>query len=64
MHIIRDPSKDKPFELEMGWLCEETSWKFAIVPPEIVNEADQKAKDSLVGSVGSVITGGASPMES
>ena len=36
MHIIRDASKDKPFELEMGWLCEETNMKFALVPKPLV----------------------------
>jgi hypothetical protein len=34
--LIRDVGKDKPFELEMGWLCEETDWKFALVPAALV----------------------------
>lgn len=36
MHIIRDASKDKPFELEMGWLCEESGMKFALVPKPLL----------------------------
>lgn len=36
MHIIRDASKDKPFELEMGWLCEESNMKFALVPKALL----------------------------
>jgi hypothetical protein len=36
MHVIRDASKDKPFELEMGWLCEETNMKFSLVPKALL----------------------------
>jgi hypothetical protein len=32
VHTIKDPSKDKPFELEMSWLSEETNWQHEIVP--------------------------------
>ncbi len=36
MHLVRDPTKDKPFELEMGWLCEETEWKYSMVPKSLM----------------------------
>jgi hypothetical protein len=36
MYVIRDASKDKPFELEMGWLCEETNMKFSLVPKALL----------------------------
>ncbi|KAF6261749.1 20S proteasome alpha subunit G [Scenedesmus sp. NREL 46B-D3] len=34
----------KPFELEMSWICEESGWKHARVPAELVAEAEQQAK--------------------
>eukprot|EP01041_Mallomonas_annulata_P010395 gene10395-21677_t len=43
--------KDKPFELEMGWLCEESSWKFALIPAELIIEADNVAKTVMAGGV-------------
>mmetsp|Transcript_94 Transcript_94/g.107 ORF Transcript_94/g.107 Transcript_94/m.107 type:complete len:291 (+) Transcript_94:122-994(+) len=49
LNLIRDASKDKPFELEMGWLCEETNNKFALVPKALVEEANTKAKNTLAG---------------
>lgn len=36
MYVVRDASRDKPFELEMGWLCEETAWKYTAVPADLV----------------------------
>ena len=36
MYTVRDACRDKPFELEMGWLCEETDWKYTAVPTELV----------------------------
>lgn len=49
LHTIRDPSKDKPFELEMGWLTEANEYKWALVPDATVKAADAKAKDNLAG---------------
>jgi 20S proteasome subunit alpha 7 len=39
-YIIRDPTKDKPFELEMSWLCASTNWQYVAVPASLVAEAD------------------------
>lgn len=36
LHVIRDPSKDKPFELEMSWLCEESDWKHSHIPANLL----------------------------
>lgn len=59
LQVIRDASKEKPLEIEMGWLCEESNWKHALVPSDIVSAADNKAKAALEGTDGSeVIAGG------
>ena len=50
LHIIRDPSKDKPFELEMGWLTETSGYTYTLVPADAVKAADAKGKASLEGS--------------
>jgi len=49
LQVIRDQAKDKPLEIEMGWLCEETNWKHALVPDNVVAAADAKAKATLEG---------------
>lgn len=36
LHVLHDEAKDKPFELEMSWVCEETGWKYQGVPQEQV----------------------------
>lgn len=36
LHVLHDEAKDKPFELEMAWVCEETGWKYQSVPQEQV----------------------------
>lgn len=50
LEVIRDPAKDKPLELEMGWLCESTGWKHSHVPPALVKEADEAALRELQAS--------------
>ena len=54
MYTIRDPSKDKPFELEMGWLSALTNWKYASVPQAAVAAADAAAKANVVGGNSSI----------
>jgi len=51
LHVIRDPSKDKPFELEMGWLTQANNWTFALVPHNLVADADAAGR-------GAAVTGG------
>lgn len=44
---IQDESKDKPFELEMSWLCEESGWEHKGVPRDIIKESVEAAKREL-----------------
>ena len=55
MYTIRDPTKDKPFEIEIGWLCEESHWKFSLVPSALVTEADESSRASVI-AVGGTTT--------
>jgi len=54
LYQIRDPSKDKPFELEMSWLCSESQFMHSLVPDDLLKTADSAAKASLEGEVGAV----------
>lgn len=47
IHTLHDESKDKPFELEMSWLCEESEWKHKIISKDLVTEAEEAAKKEL-----------------
>ncbi|CAM9688147.1 unnamed protein product [Scytosiphon promiscuus] len=47
LHVLHDEAKDKPFELEMSWVCEETEWKYQAVPQSQVKEAEEWAKASI-----------------
>jgi 20S proteasome subunit alpha 7 len=49
LYTIRDPSKDKPFEIEMGWLSATNDFKHTLVPSDIVAAAETKAKATLSG---------------
>ena len=49
LYTIRDPSKDKPFEIEMCWLCEESNMLHSLVPKELIAEAEEKAKANISG---------------
>jgi hypothetical protein len=49
LHLIRDTSKEKPLELEMGWLCAESSFKHTHVPKDLVAAADAAGKVALEG---------------
>ena len=47
IYTLHDESKDKPFELEMSWLCEGTGWKHAGVPRDVIAEATEWAKKEI-----------------
>ena len=47
IYTVYDESKDKPFTLEMAWLCEETSMKYQLVPQALIDEAETWAKKEL-----------------
>ena len=36
LYTIRDLSRDKPFEIEMGWLCEASNFKYSPVPANLL----------------------------
>eukprot|EP00808_Paulinella_micropora_P002145 g34257.t1 len=44
VHKLHDDVKDKPFELELSWVCTESNRKFVRVPDAIYNEAVTMAK--------------------
>ena len=47
IYTTHDDAKDKPFILEFAWLCEETDWKYGLVPQDLIDEADAWAKKEL-----------------
>ena len=47
IYTCYDESKDKPFILEMSWLCEETGWKYQLVPQDLIDGAEAWAKKEL-----------------
>lgn len=47
IHSLHDEAKDKPFELEMSWLCEGSGWKHVGVPRDIIAEAVEWAKKEV-----------------
>ncbi len=47
MHVLHDEVKDKPFELELSWICEASKWQHALVPSEIRDEAQNWAKKTI-----------------
>jgi len=47
IHALHDEAKDKPFELEMSWLCEESGWEHKGVPRNIIKEAVEWAKKDI-----------------
>lgn len=49
---IRDVSKDKPFEIDMCWLCEESGWTYSLVPEGLLTEADREAQLAQIGAGG------------
>lgn len=45
LHTVHD--EEKPFELEMAWICDESKKQFVKVPADLLQEADKAAKDAL-----------------
>lgn len=42
--------EEKPFELELSWVCEESNNEFRHVPADLVEEATAAAKAALAES--------------
>jgi len=49
LYTIRDTTKDKPFELEISWLCEESKWTHCAIPSNLLTDADRQARVSVTG---------------
>jgi 20S proteasome subunit alpha 7 len=47
LHGVNDETKDKPFELELGWICQASDWKFEMVPTTVKTTAEAWAKQKL-----------------
>jgi len=47
IHLVHDDNKDKDFELEMTWVSTESKFKHALVPSDLMAEAEAKAKAAL-----------------
>lgn len=47
IHLLHEEGKDKPFELEMSWLCEESGWEHKGVPRDLIKEAVEWAKKDI-----------------
>jgi 20S proteasome subunit alpha 7 len=48
LHSVHDD--EKPFELELSWVCEDSQNEFKQVPAELVAEANAAAKAALADS--------------
>jgi len=44
LHSVHDPVKDKEFELELSWVCDESERVHQIVPKDLRDAAEQRAK--------------------
>jgi len=47
IHSLHDEGKDKPFELEMSWLCDESGWEHKGVPRDFIKESIEWAKKDI-----------------
>mmetsp|Transcript_9857 Transcript_9857/g.30375 ORF Transcript_9857/g.30375 Transcript_9857/m.30375 type:complete len:255 (+) Transcript_9857:57-821(+) len=45
--LVHDDTKDKPFELELAWVCEESNNKYERVPTDLHTEAMKSAEGTL-----------------
>ena len=47
MSLIHDDVKDKPYMLEMSWICEESGWKFQMIAPEVAKASREAAEKEI-----------------
>jgi len=45
LHKVHDENKE--FELEINWVCEQSGYEHEIVPKNLVDEAEKRAKEVL-----------------
>lgn len=49
LQVIRDETREKPLELEMGWVCEASNWQYSLVSKDLVKDADTAALAAVAG---------------
>jgi len=47
IYSVHDDVKDKDFELELSWVCEESGWVHKMVPKDLLKAAEASAKAAL-----------------
>jgi len=47
IYIVHDELKDKNFEMELSWVCEETKGRHERVPDELFSDAEKGAKQAM-----------------
>jgi len=47
LHTVHDEVKDKYFELELSWVCDESNKVHQLVPRDIRDEAERRAKEAI-----------------
>jgi hypothetical protein len=47
IYSVHDDVKDKDFELELSWVCEESGWVHKQVPKDLLTAAEEAAKAAL-----------------
>lgn len=47
LHLLHDAVKDKPFELELSWICEASKWQHKLVPDTLRDEVEVWAKKAI-----------------
>jgi len=47
IYKVHDDAKDKDFELELSWVCEESGFKHQLIPKDVFDESVQAAKAAL-----------------
>lgn len=47
IHIVHDEVKDKTFQLQMSWVCNETGGLHQMVPDNLLEQAETLAKNAL-----------------
>lgn len=47
LHLLHDEVKDKPFEMELSWVCEESKWMHEMVPSSLRDEVEEWAKKAI-----------------
>eukprot|EP00296_Roombia_truncata_P008133 JP446609.1.p1 GENE.JP446609.1~~JP446609.1.p1 ORF type:complete len:251 (+),score=58.56 JP446609.1:28-780(+) len=47
IYSVHDEVKDKAFELELSWVCDESNRRHQLVPKDLLQEAEKQAKEAL-----------------